>query len=672
MEETMLPKQRLLHVLKALAASAVTCVIAGLCAVPASAGEYTVPFCDRSATGATDSWKNTGTGGAAPYFWTQNNCYAHGGYVFRRFEVWSIAAGASDDWTFDAPAGTYVSRLDMYQYGTPRSAGAADAIFSWQQDNSRTTVAAAPPGTILGNGTYAFPLSGSKVIKLRSSIYCEDRGSCPGKAPDGNYGNEDYWHGALVHLIDPSLPTFDMVGGEGWKPAPTDGQDSVDYKVADSGAGVKEVRFYVDGVLQDTDFAGCTDEALVPCPGSSTGSFTFDTTRLSEGQHDLKLVVADGASNEEIKVQAITIRRPPQPIDASAGGNPVSTTNPGWSGSGPPAAGDQLHGSQGSWTGSGLAFAYQWMRCDADGSNCVAIPGATGATYTAGAADVGHALQFCVTASNSGGSSTSCSTPTPAVVASHPSSANTADRPGDVTTPGASSTPSGTIGAGPKATADRGHPNGAPAADKVVLSAVTNNHTSTQKVKFGKRVPIAGRLFGVDGAPISGAVLSVQVQTAIPGASMADAAQVVTGRDGRFRYLAPAGPSRVVRFGYRSHSADTAFADTTDVRLLVEAGVTMKAKPRKVHNRHATVFTGRLLGKPIPKRGVVVDLQVFFRKQWRTFAAPRTNKAGVYKFKYRFMAGAATWKFRARVRKETSYPFEIGRSQKLVKVKVVP
>jgi hypothetical protein len=560
----------------------------------------------------------------------------------------------------------------MYQDATPRSAGAADAIFAWQQDNSRTTVAAARPGTVLGNSSYTFPLSGSKVIKLRTSHYCQDSASCPGTAPDGSYGNEDYWHGALVHLVDPSLPTFETVGGEGWKPAPADGADAVDYKVVDAGGGVKAVRFYLDGVLQDTKSAGCTAEAVIPCPSSSTGSFTVDTTRLSEGQHDLKLIATDAASNEETKVQTITVRRAPQPAETAAGGSPVSTTNPSWSGGGSPAVGDQLHGGQGSWTGSGLSFAYQWMRCDADGRNCVAIPGATGVSYTAGTADVGHALQFCVTASNSGGSSTSCSAPTAAVVASHPSTASTADRPGDVTTPGASSKPGAAVGAGTTATADRGHANGAPAADKVVLSAVTNNHTSTQKVKFGKRVPISGRLFGVDGSPISGAVLSVQVQTAIPGASMADAAQVLTGRDGRFSYLAPAGPSRVVRFGYRSHSADTAFADTTDVRLLVAAGVTMKATPTKVHNRHATVFTGRLLGKPLPKRGVVVDLQVFFRNQWRTFAAPRTNKAGAYRFKYRFMAGAATWKFRARVRKETSYAFEIGFSEKPVKVKVVP
>jgi hypothetical protein len=106
------------------------------------------------------------------------------------------------------------------------------------------------------------------------------------------------------------------------------------------------------------------------------------------------------------------------------------------------------------------------------------------------------------------------------------------------------------------------------------------------------------------------------------------------------------------------------------VTLLVTAGVTIKATPTKVQNRHATVFTGRLLGKPITKRGVIVDLQVFFRNKWRTFGAPRTNRAGKYRFKYRFMAGAATWKFRARVRRESSYPYIEGFSLKTVKVKV--
>jgi hypothetical protein len=201
--------------------------------------------------------------------------------------------------------------------------------------------------------------------------------------------------------------------------------------------------------------------------------------------------------------------------------------------------------------------------------------------------------------------------------------------------------------------ADRGSPNGSPASDKVVLTALANNRSSTIKSKYGKRVPISGKLLGPNGAPIADAILEVQTRTAVPGAAVAAAGKVVTGADGRFTYIAPAGPSRVVRIAYRSHSGDSSFADTSDVTLLVKAGVTIKATPKVVHNRHATVFTGRLRGKPFSKRGVVVDLQVFFRHKWRTFGAPRTNRAGKYKFKYRFMAGAATWIFRARVRRES-------------------
>jgi hypothetical protein len=204
----------------------------------------------------------------------------------------------------------------------------------------------------------------------------------------------------------------------------------------------------------------------------------------------------------------------------------------------------------------------------------------------------------------------------------------------------------------------------------VTLSAFVNNKSLVQKVKYGKKVPINGRLLGPNGTPMVDAVISVQTQAAVKGAAMADATRIVTGPDGRFRYVAPAGPSRTVRFAYRSQSEAGSFVDTTDVKLLVSAGVTLKVRPKKVRNKRATTFTGRVLGRPLPKRGVVVDLQVFYRNKWRTIAAPRANKKGVYRFKYRFVAGAATWKFRARVRTDSLYPYELGTSA-IKKVRVV-
>ncbi|MEA2493099.1 MAG: hypothetical protein QOJ29_1010 [Thermoleophilaceae bacterium] len=676
----MLQKRLITHALTVTATVSVLFVLAALIPSIASAGVYTVPFCDRSSSGSTNSWTHTSTASSTPYFWADNTCRSGSGYVYRRFQVWTVPAGASDDWTFDAPAGTYISQLDMYQDAIARSAGALTATYYWQQDGGNGTVAAAAGGGSLASRSYYFPVSGSKVVKLRNSLMCQTSSNCPGTDPAGNYGNEEYWHGAVVHLVDPSLPVLSSVSGPGWNAEPSDGQNTIDYTATDSGSGVREARFYVDGALQSTRSGSCASEVAAPCPDALSGRFTVDTTRLSEGSHDLKIVLTDGSWNEDSKQLEITVRRPPKPADPGSGGGPVGVGNTTWSGTDVPAAGDQLHGSQGSWSGTGLTYTYQWMRCDANGTACAPIQGANGLNYTATNADVGHALQFCVTATNSGGTATSCSTPTPAVVAAHPQpaatppsstptsgNAETADRPGE---PVKASTgqPAAAPGGG---SGERGQPNGSPAADKVVLTALVNNRSSTMKVKFGKRVPISGKLVGADGAPIANAILNVQTRTAVAGASIAEATGVVTGKDGRFTYLAPAGPSRLIRFAYRSYSADTTFADTSDVNLLVSAAVTIKATPKRVRNRHATVFTGRLLGKPIGKRGVVVDLQVFFRGKWRTFGAPRTTRAGKYRFKYRFMAGAATWKFRARVRAESSYPYTSAYSGKTVRVKVL-
>jgi hypothetical protein len=653
-----------------LAALAVT-ACAALIPTPASAGTYTASSCTHSPAQSLANWTHLVTDGSIggdPFYYQSRDCGNFG--LYRRFGVNGVAMGATDVWTFAAPANTWISGAAIYQDASPRSGGAYDAVYAEFDDNSQRTLGmAVGAGSVLTNDTYWMSSGSPHAVRVRTEMGCLSAPSCPGIV-NSMYANEYFLRGAVMYLEDPHTPAVGAVSGSGWQTSPADGVTSVDYSVTDKGSGISEVGFYVDGIQYAANASWCTDGIPVPCPLSATGSFVLDTTRLSEADHTIAIVARDRSGNAmpiTDKQRTITVRRPPAP----SGSTPVSTTNPNASGGGSPAVGDDLQGSNGGWSGSGLSFTYQWMRCDADGTNCSPIPGATGAHYTPTTADIGHALQFCVTATNSGGSATSCSMPTAPVVASHPVAGTTTTTADPVERPGTPVGPStGPAPAPSPATADRGAPNGTPAADRVVLTAFTNNRSSTMKVKFGKRVPINGRLVGPGGAPIADAILEVQTRTAVPGAGVAAAGRVVTGADGRFTYVAPAGPSRVVRIAYRSHSADSSFADTSDVTLLVAAGVTLKATPKKVRNRHATVFTGRLLGKPISKRGVVVDLQVFFRHKWRTFGAPRTNRTGTFKFKYRFMAGAATWKFRARVRRESSYPYELGYSRGTVKVKV--
>jgi hypothetical protein len=61
--------------------------------------------------------------------------------------------------------------------------------------------------------------------------------------------------------------------------------------------------------------------------------------------------------------------------------------------------GAQLHVTNGVWSPTPTSFSYGWLRCDALGGSCVSIAGATAATYTPVALDLGFTLRGAVTAS---------------------------------------------------------------------------------------------------------------------------------------------------------------------------------------------------------------------------------------------------------------------------------
>lgn len=63
--------------------------------------------------------------------------------------------------------------------------------------------------------------------------------------------------------------------------------------------------------------------------------------------------------------------------------------------------GTELSVSDGTWVGSSpISFEYEWLRCDANESNCTPIAGESGNTYTLVGADDGSTIRARVTASN--------------------------------------------------------------------------------------------------------------------------------------------------------------------------------------------------------------------------------------------------------------------------------
>jgi hypothetical protein len=74
---------------------------------------------------------------------------------------------------------------------------------------------------------------------------------------------------------------------------------------------------------------------------------------------------------------------------------PFASVRPGLSGD--PVEGGTLTASNGAWSGT-PAITTSWLRCDAGGAACEAIPGGAGASYTPTAADLGRRLRARVTA----------------------------------------------------------------------------------------------------------------------------------------------------------------------------------------------------------------------------------------------------------------------------------
>jgi hypothetical protein len=180
----------------------------------------------------------------------------------------------------------------------------------------------------------------------------------------------------------------------------------------------------------------------------------------------------------------------------------------------------------------------------------------------------------------------------------------------------------------------------------------------------GRRAQIDGLLASASGEPIARGRLSVleRVRTATRWSAVAELRSDMMGR---FSYHVPAGPSRSIRFVY----AGTPLVKPAigELTMLVPARSSIAVDRAAVRNGDAITFTGRLAAGPIPDGGKLIDLQAYYRGGWRTFATPRTDARGRWTYRYRFGAtrGTVGYRFRARIRREAAYPYELGYSRRI-------
>jgi hypothetical protein len=187
----------------------------------------------------------------------------------------------------------------------------------------------------------------------------------------------------------------------------------------------------------------------------------------------------------------------------------------------------------------------------------------------------------------------------------------------------------------------------------------------------GATIVVKGRTAHVDGllrtalgAPITGVRVSVSEQLRTGGA-WKPVARLESNERGRFSLPVPAGPSRSIRFLYEG--TPLVKPAKGELKMLAPAATSIAVDRRNVRNGEAVLFKGSLVGAHVPGGGKLIDLQAYYRGGWRTFATPRTDSRGRWAYRYRFGAtrGVVRYRFRARIRREAAYPYELGYSRRV-------
>jgi RHS repeat-associated protein len=140
-------------------------------------------------------------------------------------------------------------------------------------------------------------------------------------------------------------------------------------------------------------------------------------TAISEPGQQPWLLDYGTAPGESVTGRLLSILRPAAST-AAWGGQALKNTAVPTLSSNSPVVGVKISvSSNGTWTGSPLAYGYQWEDCNVAGAECTPILGAVNGSYYPTTSDQGHKLVAQVTAANAGGSLLAASAATTSTVA---------------------------------------------------------------------------------------------------------------------------------------------------------------------------------------------------------------------------------------------------------------
>jgi hypothetical protein len=177
-----------------------------------------------------------------------------------------------------------------------------------------------------------------------------------------------------------------------------------------------------------------------------------------------------------------------------------------------------------------------------------------------------------------------------------------------------------------------GPPNGHNATTKAQITYL-GGQGGKITVADGQATSVSGRLTDQTGAPIPGATVDLLSQTVGSNAVFALMGHASTNASGLFTFNVPAGPSRVIRTGYRAFANESGYVATADLTENVTASTRLSVKPRRLRGR-TFAFVGQIHAGNFPP-AQQVEIQALIGSNWThvTFAKVASN--GHFKVRYR-------------------------------------
>lgn len=700
-----------------------------LAAAPAArANGYDVHACDASAaSAANNSFAAQADSGLTAY----SDCPAGQGMTVRNvFDNGTTGQYQGAYLIFDAPSGTSVASMS-FDAGVQRHNCNYDAALVASDFDLGGTVAwGLPPGgdcdswQTPGVGSF-FPNRWSVPIgasRVRLEVRCV-AASCP-----RNGVTAIRLRNVVVHVTDDSAPQLSNGRGPLWTSAGwLSGTEAAGFTATD-GAGIHDSSISVDGTQVARQANGCDFTQRAPCPQGGMDA-QVATSAFADGAHVVTIRATDTAGNQSTVSRTVLIDNSPPDAPTGLtmdGGDAWRKSNsfdvhwvdpPAGNGSGVAGAEWQLcpvasgaacrRGSRsgadlasisglsvpaaGAWTlklwlvdAAGnqdprLAAPPVTLRYDETSPEVSIAPLSAGdpTLVTAPARDQGSGIASGQIELRRSGSATWL--PVPTRVSSGSLTGRIDDEHlGD----GVYEVRVTAVDEAGNQSVSQSYTDGSAARIRLPLrlktrlaaGLVEHRHGGVRLARaaytgYGRMVRVRGRLRTPEGNPMVGAVINAFSQVRDGKSPARLIATAKTSRTGRFRFRILKGPNRVIRVVYSG--APQIRGAAKQLLVFVRAATTIRPNHHRFVNGETVRFSGHIRTGRIPPQGKLVELKVWIRGKWRTFATTHANRHGRWAYDYRFdgTTGSQRYRFRASIPDEAGYPFAAGQSR-IVRVKV--